>query len=151
MMASQMFEPILIRSAKLSDVKGIAKLADTLDYPTSIEEIQFRLERLITQSDHIIYTAHLPDTLVAGWIQVGIADTLLIGRQAVVEGLVVDEQYRKLGIGRSLLQSGEQWARSQNCHAVLVRSNVIREEAHRFYEHLGYSLLKTQATFSRAL
>lgn len=151
MQVSQMSDPILIRSAKLSDVNDIVKLADTLGYPASIEEIQPRLERLIAHLDHIIFVAQLSDTLVAGWIQVGISDTVVAGRQAVVESLVVDERYRKLGIGRALLQSGEQWARSHNCNTILVRSNMIREEAHRFYKYLDYSVLKTQVAFRKIL
>lgn len=147
----QMSEPILIRSAEPPDVDDITKLAGALGYPTTIDEMQHRLAHLLTHSEHIVYVAQLPKAAVAGWIHLSISDTIVAGRQAVVNGLVVQENYRKLGIGKSLLQQGEKWASFQNCDAVLVRSNVIREDAHRFYNRLGYSHLKNQVAFRKAL
>ena len=32
-----------------------------------------------------------------------------------------------------------------------VRSNVVRERTHRFYERLGFARLKTQVAFARPL
>lgn len=63
----------------------------------------------------------------------------------------MQDEYRKLGIGRSLIQRGEEWARSQDCKGIFVRSNVVRQEAHRFYEHIGYVPLKTQLVLYKSL
>jgi ribosomal protein S18 acetylase RimI-like enzyme len=144
-------QAVLIRVAALEDVDRITELAGLLGYPTSPAEMQQRLQRLIPHPDHAIYVAQHSAEPVVGWIHVGISDTLVVGQQAVVHGLIVQAEYRNLGIGRSLLQQGEQWARLQNSDTLLVRSNALRKEAHRFYQQLGYSLLKTQFTFYKSL
>ncbi|MBW4636237.1 MAG: GNAT family N-acetyltransferase [Iphinoe sp. HA4291-MV1] len=53
-------------------------------------------------------------------------------------GLVVDEGYRHSGIGRVLMQHIEQWASIVSCQGILIRSNIKRKEAHRFYEKIDY-------------
>ena len=68
-----------------------------------------------------------------------------------VAGLVVDEKCRGRGIGRALMGRAESWAREHGCAMVSLRSNVIRSEAHAFYQGLGYSLVKTQHAFRRKL
>ena len=79
--------------------------------------------------------------------------TALCIKECVVEiaGLVVDEKYRKMGIGRRLLAVTEDWARTQDCTRLSLCSNVKREEAHKFYQALGYQRTKTQYTFTKEL
>jgi len=74
---------------------------------------------------------------------------LLADLGAEIGGLVVEEGWRGSGIGRRLMQQAEQWAQEQGCWAMHVRSNILRERAHRFYERLGYQSIKTQRVFRR--
>lgn len=53
-----------------------------------------------------------------------------------VEGLAVDERYRKKSIGRNLLQHIEQHARTAGLGSLALRSIP---GAIQFYEHLGFS------------
>ena len=65
--------------------------------------------------------------------------------------LVVDEANRGAGLGARLVAAGEAWARVQGCTTLTVRSNVIRTRTHVFYERLGYTRIKSQHTFKKAL
>ena len=49
------------------------------------------------------------------------------------------------------MQRAEEWAREKGCATVGVRSNVIRERAHAFYERIGYKHIKTQKSFHKEL
>jgi GNAT superfamily N-acetyltransferase len=71
--------------------------------------------------------------------------------RAEVGGLVVDERFRGSGVGRLLMQQAEDWAREKGYREVVLRSNVIREHAHRFYESLGYTVTQTQKHFRKNL
>ena len=42
------------------------------------------------------------------------------------------------------------WAREHGFGSILVRSQVMREDAHRFYLREGYAQTKTSAVFSKA-
>jgi GNAT superfamily N-acetyltransferase len=71
--------------------------------------------------------------------------------RAEVNGLIVAEAHRSLGAGAKLLEAAENWARTCGCRNVNLRSNVIRERAHKFYERQGYEHYKTQKAFRKPL
>jgi GNAT superfamily N-acetyltransferase len=50
-----------------------------------------------------------------------------------------------------LLGRAERWAREKGCRAIGLRSNVIRDRAHVFYERHGYKHTKTQKSFRKDL
>jgi len=68
-----------------------------------------------------------------------------------VNGLIVAEGQRSAGAGAKLLDAAEEWARRHGCQGMNVRSNVIRERAHKFYERQGYEHYKTQKAFRKGL
>lgn len=70
---------------------------------------------------------------------------------AQVGGLVVDAAHRTQGIGRELMLAAERWAVERGCVSVDVRSNVVRKDAHIFYERIGYRNAKTQYAFRKRL
>jgi GNAT superfamily N-acetyltransferase len=57
---------------------------------------------------------------------------------AIVENVVVDPAQRGLGLGRLLMEHAEAEARARGCYKISLTSNRRREDAHRFYDGLGY-------------
>ncbi len=49
------------------------------------------------------------------------------------------------------MEQAERWAKEKGCQAVYVRSNVVREGAHAFYERIGYVNIKLSKVFRKAL
>ena len=88
---------------------------------------------------------------VVGWIHVSVSHLLESDLRAEVNGLIVAEGQRSAGAGAKLLEAAEKWARKRDCRGVNVRSNVIRERAHKFYERQGYEHYKTQKAFRKPL
>jgi GNAT superfamily N-acetyltransferase len=88
---------------------------------------------------------------VVGWLHVSVSNLLESDARAEVNGLIVAEGQRSAGAGAKLLDAAEKWARKRDCRAMNVRSNVIRERAHKFYEREGYEHYKTQKAFRKAL
>ena len=66
-------------------------------------------------------------------------------------GLVVDAATRRVGIGRTLVTLIERWALERGYSILLVRSNVVRQESHPFYDQLGYERVKTQHSYKKVL
>jgi ribosomal protein S18 acetylase RimI-like enzyme len=77
--------------------------------------------------------------------------TIASNPRVEIGGLVVDESCRSQGVGRLLMARVEEWARSNGFTEARLRSNVIRESAHLFYENLGYRVNKTQKSFLKTL
>jgi GNAT superfamily N-acetyltransferase len=142
---------IVIRSADDRDVERITFLCEQLGYEVTRSQIQQRLKKLQSDERHVIYVATLSTGKVVGWIHAHQCDLMIVPTQAIVLGVVVDENYRRLGIGKQLMASIEKWARETNCDAVLLRSNILRKEAHIFYEKIGYSNSKQSLVFSKSI
>jgi GNAT superfamily N-acetyltransferase len=57
---------------------------------------------------------------------------------AMVENMVVEQKYRRRGIGRLLMEYAIARARQAGCYKVQLLSNKKRHQAHRFYRSLGF-------------
>ncbi|MFX0145476.1 MAG: GNAT family N-acetyltransferase [Candidatus Hodarchaeota archaeon] len=54
-------------------------------------------------------------------------------------------------MGKLLMKHAEEWSRTRGCQGLRLRSNIIRENAHAFYERIGYGKTKTQWVFRKVL
>lgn len=138
--------PPRIRTAALDDVPRLASLTAILGYDVPEAHLRPRVARLLARTDAVLYVA---DTRrgVAGWILGGEQETLETGPRCEILGLVVDPSGRRAGVGRHLVDAIEAWARQRGLPSVMVRSNVVRQESHPFYERLGFSRRKTQHVY----
>jgi GNAT superfamily N-acetyltransferase len=126
-------------------------LSGELGYPAKPEEIALRLRQIKPPSQHAVLVAESAESRVIGWLHVSVEPLLETELRAEVNGLVVADDERSRGAGRLLLQAAEEWARKRGCKNMSVRSNVIRERAHQFYERNGYEHYKTQKAFRKVL
>lgn len=141
---------VSIRPVEPADADAVARLLDQLGYSASAADIAPRLTRIIARRDHRFMLAEA-DGAVVGWIHASISEHIDAEACVLIEGLVVDRAYRGHGIGRLLLDDAEAWATATGCSLVRLRSTDARTEAHRFYEHLGYTNVKTQYSFAKAV
>ncbi len=139
-----------VRRGRTEDAARIAELTGQLGYPASVAQVRARLRRIKPASEHAVFVAEHAD-LVVGWVHVSKQPLLEVEIRAEVNGLVVDEQARGRGTGAILLAHAENWARQHGCKGMSVRSNIIRERAHKFYDRNGYEHYKTQKSFRKPL
>jgi len=143
---------IKVRRARVGDAESLAELAGQLGYPTSTKEMKGRLEEALKDKDGACFVVGEADgRRITGWIHVSVTPLLEVERRAEVNGLIVDERSRSQGAGALLLQAGEKWAQKKKCKGISVRSNVLRERAHRFYLRNGFEHYKTQKAFRKPL
>jgi GNAT superfamily N-acetyltransferase len=57
---------------------------------------------------------------------------------AVVENVVIDESARGQGVGTALFQHIESFCRDAECSKIMLLSAFGREDAHRFFERMGF-------------
>ena len=140
---------VKIRRARQTDAPRIAELSGQLGYPTTASAMAARLKLALRQKDGACFVAETKEDGVMGWAHVSVTPLLEVERRAELNGLVVDEKVRSRGAGLLLLQAAEAWARQKRCKGMSVRSNVLRERAHGFYERHGYEHYKTQKAFRK--
>jgi len=142
---------IEICPAEARDIPDLARLAGELGYPSTPEQVRERFASFMAWPHQAAFVAAIDEGRVLGWIHLCEARTLQTDPRAEITGLVVDSNFRGGGVGRLLVERGEEWARRRGLAAIGVRSNIIRERSHVFYERLGYAAAKTQKIFRKPL
>jgi N-acetylglutamate synthase-like GNAT family acetyltransferase len=138
----------LIRDARADDAGTIARLLGQLGYPSAADAVEERLERLGVVGDRVV-VAELDGNLV-GLAHLQVTPAIERGRPVGKLGaLVVDDERRGLGIGTALVEAVEAEARERGCEVLFVTTSERRDDAHAFYESVGFE--QTGRRYSRTL
>ena len=138
-----------IRPARPDDAPELAALAGELGYPSTPAELARRLAPLLADPAQAVLVAANADDRAVGWTHVVVRRQLDSDDWVEVAGLVVTAGQRGAGVGAALLAAAEGWAVARGLPLVQLRSNVVRERAHRFYRRQGYEPVKSQVLFRR--
>jgi GNAT superfamily N-acetyltransferase len=138
-------DEIAIRSMASADVAAASSLADQLGYRKTPQAIE---RWLANKPDSQLALVAETDGEVVGWLEAHDLELMQYPRFLEIGGLVVAEHMRGRGIGKRLIEAVVDWGRQRGHTEIRVRSNVIRDQAHGFYEGLGFERRKTSYTFS---
>jgi GNAT superfamily N-acetyltransferase len=128
-----------IRQIRPQDAARVSELLTQLGYPAAEDDVALRLTYWLDDPMSRIFVAE-QDNRVIGCLSLHAIPYLeRTGRWARVESLVVDSGARRSGVARSLVQAAEDTARQWGCLAVEITSARYRDDAHAFYEQLGYT------------
>lgn len=137
---------LIIRQALVTDKEAIAQLSDQLGYKTSAAETESRIEELLTNKEHCLFVC-VDGEQVIGWVHGFYALRVESERFVEIGGLVVNEIYRRKGVGKLLVNTIVEWARQININKVRLRCNTKRKDSHLFYLGIGFSETKEQKVF----
>ena len=133
----QLFD-LTIRAAEINDAAALAQLMCELGYETTESEMQMRLERIATDERYRTFVA-VGDGKVCGMIGTltypSIEHNDLSGR---IVALVILKTMRRRGIGRALIAIAEKDFAQRGIRRIALNTRLTREDAHKFYESLGY-------------
>jgi GNAT superfamily N-acetyltransferase len=142
---------ITLRSPILADSDRLTHLCCQSGYSTTQAAFQQRLQTILNDQNHTVGVAELPNEGVVGWVHVYIHQALQVDQQGIIGGLVVEANHRHQGVGKLLLSWAEQWVHQQGCQTLIVRSNLMRQQAHRFYQRMGYTEIKRSIVFHKSV
>lgn len=135
---------IIYRKCSKADSATLASLMLALGYDVDHNTLLNRIDDI---------RAHGGDVLVAemGGVIIGCINPIIDirlaeGKAGEIVSLIVSEEYRGLGVGKALVNNAESWL-SSRCNIIRIRANTVRDEAHNFYNALGYQELKSQKVF----
>lgn len=139
------------RPAAEADAGAMAILCSELGYPVSTEIMRNRIKAVRASCSDLLVVAVDSKGVVAGWLQAHAANIVESGFRVEIMGLIVSPNFRQRGMGRLLVAEVERWGRGIGAEAIVVRSNIKREESHAFYPALGYKCTKTQMVYRKIL
>jgi GNAT superfamily N-acetyltransferase len=139
---------VTIRDASPADSEAIAGLLGELGYPTTVEAVHSRLERLQIVGDRVV-VADSGDEVV-GLAHLQVTPAIELDRPAAKIGaLIVAEAHRGEGIGRALVEAVDAEARARGCALLFLTTSERRTDAHEFYKRVG--LEETGKRFTKLL
>lgn len=134
------FAGFQLRALTPADADAAARLLGQLGYPASTPAVETRIRRAAAAQVESV-AAEASDGRLIGLgsmhrIQLLTED----GPLALLTSLVVDEQARRSGVGRALVERLCARARELGCARITLTTHVRRSDAHAFYERLGFEL-----------
>ena len=138
-----------IREAKVDDILSIVELTKELGYNLTKEEIKNKIKKFSLNLVEKIFVAEYE--YVIGWMHISLVEPLESKSFVEIRGIVVKEELRKKGIGTTLIQTAENWAREKGCKKLRVRTNIKREETRKYYRNLNFISKKTQEVFEKEI
>ena len=140
---------LVIRDAVVEDAPAIAQLnRDGMGYDYPVERTREKLRACLGNPSHKILVAE-SEGVVVGYVHLEDYDTLYADSLKNILGIAVAESCRRQGVGKALLQAGEEWAASTGAAGVRLVSGESRKGAHAFYQTLGYTGNKLQRNFKK--
>ena len=137
-MPNEQLSDLTIRAGELNDAATLAQLMCELGYRTTTSAMQMRLQRIVTDERLRTFVA-VCDGKVCGMISTltypSIERDDFSGR---IVALVINSTMRRRGIGRALIVTAEKDFAQREISRVALNTRLDREDAHKFYESLGY-------------
>jgi ribosomal protein S18 acetylase RimI-like enzyme len=135
---------IKIRKLKQEDLKSLDRLYYYFwNEHSNTQLMNEKFSELSNNDDYIFLVAEV-NNVIAGSI-LGIICHELYGNCRpflLMEDLIVDENFRKMGIGKKLINELETIAKQKNCYRILFLTEADRKGTIEFYESIGFDSKK---------
>lgn len=138
---------IAIDKINESDLNDLSTLYEELSgVKTNMGKMKENYDWINTNPDYILIGAKDDNKNLIGSL-LGIVCHDVVGECRpfmVLENVIVRSDCRGLGIGKTLVNYIENYARERNCYYIIFVSSINRKEAHKFYESLEYDINAVQ-------
>lgn len=134
---------VRVREAEACDLPDLLQLYCQLNNNSakqlSLEQAENIFLRIGNYPDYCIYIAEHEGQVVGTFALMVMESLGHMGiSSAILEDVVVSEQYRDLGVGQQMMSSATATAQQKGCNKLFFSSGMTRSDAHRFYENLGF-------------
>lgn len=145
---------VTVRAAVPDDYDNLCLLIDQGDalHRKRLPRIFRKPEGPVREKEHLLALMKNEETAIfvaeidgrpAGYLNILVTEAkdipvMVPRRYAVVDQITVDARYRRLGIGRALMEQAERWALEIGAASVELNVYEFNQEAIEFYRALGY-------------
>lgn len=144
-----------IRPAKTADRDELIRLISAL-FPHGAEELPSEIDEYLNSPPEArcIFIAQRTDGTLGGFVEVGTrpyaegCDTSPVG---YIEAWYVDEDLRRSGVGRELINAAENWARERGLTEMASDALIENEISIDVHKRLGYTEVERIVCFRRSL
>lgn len=140
-----------IRPCRIDDAGAIYELnKNSLGYHYPLENTRQKICQALKSCRTFIAVAVCGNRVI-GYIHAVDYDVLYAPPMKDILALAVSKEYRRFGVGRTLLQAVENWAMESGAAGIRLVSGSYRIGAHKFYKKCGYICSKEQYNFKKMI
>jgi len=134
---------LLIRPAAAADLEKVLALYAQPELDAGdvlpLETAKRLWQRFADYPDYTLYVAERAADIVGSFALLVMHNLGHLGApSAIVEDVVVAPAFQRHGIGKAMMQFALDRCREKGCYKLMLSSNAKREDAHAFYESLGF-------------
>jgi GNAT superfamily N-acetyltransferase len=134
---------LLIRPAAAADLEKVLALYAQPEFDAGdvlpLETAKRLWQRFADYPDYTLYVAERAADIVGSFALLVMHNLGHLGApSAIVEDVVVAPAFQRHGIGKAMMQFAIDRCREKGCYKLMLSSNAKREDAHAFYESLGF-------------
>lgn len=142
-------ESLIYREVQAMDAPCLVPLMEQLGYPINPIIMRENIKKYIQLPNQKAWVAEKSGKIV-GCIAVAITNYFHSPRSFLrVIAMIVDEQHRRSGIGKNLMDLVQKFAQGKGCSHIELTSGMHREKlgSHEFYRSLGYIELNNKKKY----
>ena len=112
------------------------------------------MEEILTGDTEDVFVAERPSGGLCGFLEAALrsrADGCVSTPVGYIEGWYVDEDMRRRGVGRALVEVAEAWARSMGCRQMASDAELWNTVSHQAHGALGYDETARLVLFKKDL
>lgn len=137
-----MLDKVIISDASIEHIESLRELMIDLGYDTTLEEMEERFKVIYSHPDYKTFIASVNNKVVGmtGTMQSHFYEQN--GKCVRILALVASRSSRQTGIGKTLIDAVESWAKQIGATSVLLNCSIReeRDRAHEFYNKRGYTV-----------
>lgn len=143
-----------IYKAKEKDALTVASLAIQMWEDNVVEELATELAELMKRPEAVIFLGEV-DGQVIGFAQCQLRHDYVEGTETspvgYLEGIFIEEKYRKQGYAKQLLSACENWAKEQGCTEFASDCELDNTGSLKFHLSLGFEEANRVICFTKKL
>ena len=145
---------LTIYKAKEEDALTVAKLAIQMWEDNVLDELAAELAELMKSSEAVIFLGEA-DGQAIGFAQCQLRHDYVEGTETspvgYLEGIFIEENYRKKGYAKQLLAACETWAKEQGCTEFASDCELDNTGSLKFHLSLGFEEANRVICFTKKL
>lgn len=144
----------MIRKAEIKDLPILAELACQLWPDHTVEDMQVEFAQIIAKNDAAYFLAYAEETAI-GFAQCQLRHDYVEGTDSspvgYLEGIYVEDGYRKKGVAKELLTVCENWAKEKGCTEFASDCELDNSQSLQFHLNVGFEEANRIICFTKKL
>ena len=140
----------MFREINIADTLEVAEICKAaLGYDVDVENVKKQIEKLTNDRKQHIIIGYEDERIrkIIGFVHAQMYESFYSDLGLNILGLAVNPDFQGRGIGKKLMNKLEEYAVDNNISFIRLNSAMKREDAHKFYKHIGYTCDKVQKRF----